>query len=93
MERIVATITIIGFIIGILIQVGTVGVFIGIYKSTIAFMQQQIEEIKNQAKEDKQELKNEMCKYNNVLSRMAVAENSIRSCHHRVDTLEGKPYV
>lgn len=82
MERIVATITIIGFIIGILIQVGTVGVFIGIYKSTIAFMQKQIEE-----------LKHDMRKYNNVLERLAVAENSIRSAHHRIDTFEGKPYV
>lgn len=79
MEKVVATITIVGFIIGILIQVGTVGVFIGIYKSTIAFMQKQIEE-----------LKQDMKRYNSILSRIAIAENSISTCHKRIDTIENR---
>ena len=78
------------FIFFVITQVLTTGIIIGVYKTTISFMQKQIEEIKNQAKEDKQELTNEMRRYNNVLSRIAVAETSIKAAHHRVDVIEGK---
>lgn len=71
---IIKIITVAGFVIGIVIQIVTVGIFIGIYKTTISFMQKQIEE-----------LREEMHRYNNVLSRLAVAENSISSCHRRID--------
>lgn len=54
-----------------------IGVFIGVYKTTINFMQQQIID-----------LKDEMHKYNNVLTRLAVAENTLKSLHHRLDDLE-----
>lgn len=54
-----------------------IGVFIGVYKTTINFMQQQIVD-----------LKDEMHKYNNVLTRLAVAENTLKSLHHRIDDLE-----
>ena len=54
-----------------------IGVFIGVYKTTINFMQQQISD-----------LKDEMHKYNNVLTRLAVAENTLKSLHHRIDDLE-----
>ena len=77
-------------IISVVIQLVAVGIFIGVYKTTIAFMQKQLEEIKDQIKEDKAELKADMKKYNNVLERIAVAENSISACHHRIDTIEGK---
>lgn len=77
-------------IVSVVIQLIAVGIFIGVYKTTIAFMQKQQEEIKQQIKEDKAELKADMKKYNNVLERIAVAENSISACHHRVDTIEEK---
>ena len=67
------------FVFFVITQLITVGIFIGVYKSTIAFMQVQIKE-----------LKEEMRKYNNVLSRLAVAENSIKSMHHRMDFFEEK---
>lgn len=67
------------FYMSIIIQLVAMGVVIGIYKTTIAFMQQQI-----------MELKADMRKYNNVLTRLAVAENSISSAHHRIDALEDK---
>lgn len=51
-------------------------------------MQEQIGEIKSDLKADKQELKEEMRKYNNVLERMIVAEQSTKSAHHRIDELE-----
>ena len=63
-------------IISVVIQLIAVGIFIGVYKTTIAFMQEQIKD-----------LKDDMRKYNNVLSRLAVAENSISSAHHRIDGL------
>lgn len=68
------------FVFMVIIQLITVGIFIGIYKTTINFMQLQIAE-----------LKDDMHKYNNVLTRLALAENSIKSAHKRIDEhIEGK---
>lgn len=64
------------FLLSIVIQLFAAGIMIGVYKATIGFMQQQISE-----------LKEDMRKYNNVLSRLAVAENSLKSLHHRVDEI------
>lgn len=75
-------------IISVVIQLVSVGVFIGVFKSTIAFMQQQIGEIKSDLKADKQELKDEMRRYNGILERMIIAEQSTKAAHHRIDTLE-----
>lgn len=86
-------------IISVVIQLISVGIFIGVFKTTITFMQQQIieikndlkadkEELKNMLKADKQELKNEMAKYNNMLERMVIVEQSTKASHHRIDTIE-----
>ena len=75
-------------IISVVIQLVSVGIFIGVFKTTISFMQQQIIEIKNDLKADKQELKEEMRKYNNVLERMVIDEQSTKAAHHRIDSLE-----
>lgn len=75
-------------ILSVVIQLISVGIFIGVFKTTISFMQEQIKDIKHTLKEDKQELKDEMRRYNDVLSRLSVAENSISSCHHRLDELK-----
>jgi predicted Holliday junction resolvase-like endonuclease len=75
-------------IISVVIQLVSVGIFIGVFKTTITFMQEQIGEIKSDLKTDKQELKEEMRKYNNVLERMIVAEQSTKSAHHRIDDME-----
>ena len=64
------------FLLSIVIQLFAAGIMIGVYKATIGFMQQQISE-----------LKEDMRKYNPVLSRLAVAENSLKSLHHRVDEI------
>ena len=66
-------------IISVVIQLIAIGIFIGVYKTTIAFMQEHIKD-----------LKEDMRKYNNSLSRIAVAENSISSAHHRIDSIEDK---
>lgn len=66
-------------VISVIIQLVAIGVFIGVYKTTIVFMQEQIKD-----------LKEDMRKYNNVLSRLAVAENSISSAHHRIDSMENQ---
>lgn len=63
----------------IIIQLVAIGVFIGVYKTTINFMQLQISE-----------LKEDMRKYNNILERMIRVEDSTKSAHHRLDNLEGK---
>lgn len=64
-------------IVSIIIQLVAIGIFIGVYKTTIAFMQDQIKE-----------LKNDMRKYNNILERMIRVEDSAKSAHHRLDTME-----
>lgn len=68
----------IGLLVSLVIQLIAVGVFIGVYKTTIAFMQVQI-----------QELKEDMRKYNNILERMIRVEDSTKSAHHRLDDLRG----
>lgn len=75
--NIITIITIIGFVLGLIIQIVSVGIFIGVNKSTIAFMQKQIEE-----------LKSDMRKYNNILERMIICEQSTKSAHHRIDGME-----
>ena len=75
-------------IISVVIQLISVGIFIGVFKTSLAFMQQQIGEIKNDLKADKQELKVEMKRYNSVLERMIIAEQSTKAAHHRLDTIE-----
>ena len=65
------------FIMSVGIQVLSIGIIIGIYKTTISFMQQQIAE-----------LKEDMRKYNNILERMICVEQSTKSAHHRIDALE-----
>lgn len=66
-------------IFSLVIQLVSVGIFIGVYKTTINFMQLQIEE-----------LKNDMRKYNNMLERMISCEASTKSAHHRIDSIEEK---
>lgn len=75
-------------IISVVIQLISVGIFIGVFKTTIAFMQQQIEKIEVALSNDKKELKDEMAKYNNMLERMIIAEQSTKAAHHRIDTIE-----
>lgn len=77
-------------IISVVIQLISVGIFIGVFKTSLAFMQQQIIEIKQNLKEDKQELKDEMKRYNSVLERMIIVEQATKSAHHRIDGLEQK---
>ncbi len=66
-------------IISVTIQLISIGIFIGMFKTTINFMQEQIKD-----------LKEEMRKYNNVLERMIIAEQSVKSAHHRIDGIEDK---
>lgn len=64
-------------VLSVVIQLIAIGIFIGVFKTTVAFMQEQI-----------RDLKEEMRKYNNVLERMIIAEQSVKSAHHRIDDME-----
>ena len=66
-------------IISVIIQLVAVGIFIGVYKTTIAFMGDEIKE-----------LKADMKKYNNVLERIIIVEQSTKSAHHRIDEIIDK---
>lgn len=63
----------------VVVQLLTAGICLGVYKCTVSFMQEEIAE-----------LKNDMKKYNNVLERLIRVEDSTKSAHHRLDTLENK---
>ena len=76
------------FVISLIVQLLILAFFVGIYVSTIRNMEKQIEELKETLHKDKQELKEDMRKYNNVLERMIIDEQSTKSAHHRLDRLE-----
>jgi len=63
-------------LVSVIIQLIAIGIFIGVYKTTISFMQLQIAE-----------LKEDMRKYNNVLERIIKVEQSCASAHHRIDEM------
>lgn len=77
------------FIITLIIQLLILAFFVGIYTATIKFMGKQIEDLKELLANDKKELKDEMAKYNNVLERMIITEQSVKSAHKRLDDLIG----
>lgn len=76
------------FVISLFVQLIILAFFVGIYVATIRFMGKQIEDLKEALFNDKKELKDEMKKYNNVLERMIITEQSTKSAHHRIDTFE-----
>lgn len=76
------------FVITLVIQLLILAFFVGIYTATIKFMGKQIEDLKETLLADKKELKDEMSKYNNVLERMIITEQSVKSAHKRIDDIE-----
>lgn len=86
------------FVISLVIQLLILAFFVGIYVATIRFMGKQIEDLKDslhinkrelnqKLDEDRRELKEEMRKYNNVLERLIINEQSTKSAHHRIDEI------
>ena len=65
-------------IFSIVIQLIAIGIFIGVYKATVSFMQLQIKE-----------LKEDMRKYNNMLERLIKTEQAVSSAHKRIDFIVG----
>lgn len=88
------------FVVSLFVQLLILAFFVGIYVATIRFMGREIEGLKQSLilnkKElnvkldaDRKELKDEMKRYNNVLERMIITEQSVKSAHKRIDTLIG----
>ena len=78
------------FVISLLIQLLILAFFVGVYVTTIKFMQAKIDEIKEALKEDKAELKSDMKRYNNYLERLIRLEDSDRAAHRRIDEIKDK---
>lgn len=89
------------FAISLIVQLVILAFFVGIYVATIKFMGTQIDDLKesltvnkkelnDKLDADRKELKDEMKKYNNVLERMIINEQSVKSAHHRIDEIVGK---
>ncbi len=64
-------------LIVIVINVVSAGIFIGGLAMSIKFIEQQIRRL--ESKQDK---------HNSLIERMAVVEQSTKSAHHRIDTIE-----
>ncbi len=77
----------IGLLISLIIQLIAVGIFIGVFKTTVVFMQKQLEKLEQTLIADKKELKEDMRKYNNVLERLIINEQAVKSAHHRLDEI------
>lgn len=89
------------FAISLVVQLVILAFFVGIYVATIKFMGTQIKDLKesltvnkkelnDKLDADRKELKDEMKKYNNVLERMIINEQSVKSAHHRIDEIVGR---
>lgn len=66
------------FLLVIVINVLTAGVFIGGLAMSIKFIEEQIKRL-----EEKQD------KHNNLIERMVKVEESTKSAHHRIDSIKG----
>jgi hypothetical protein len=67
------------FLLVIVINVLSAGLFIGGLATSIKFIEKQIKRL-----EEKQD------KHNNLIERMVKVEESTKSAHKRLDTIEGK---
>ncbi len=67
------------FLLVIVVNVLTAGIFLGGLAMSIKFIEQQIKRL-----EDKQD------KHNNLIERMVKVEESSKSAHKRIDDIEGK---
>ena len=63
----------------IIINITSAGIFIGGLAMSIKFIEEQIKRL--ETKQDK---------HNNLIERMAIVEQSVKSAHHRIDDLKGK---
>lgn len=64
------------FLLLIIINVLSTGIFLGGLSMSIRFIEEQIKRLEN--KQDK---------HNNLIERMAVVEQSTKSAHHRIDEI------
>ena len=69
------------FMLIIVVNVLTAGIFLGGLAMSIKFIEQQIQHL-----EEKQD------KHNNLIERMVKVEESTKSAHHRLDNIEGKKH-
>lgn len=69
------------FMLIIVVNVLTAGIFLGGLAMSIKFIEQQIKRL--EGKQDK---------HNNLIERMVKVEESTKSAHHRLDNIEGKKH-
>ena len=74
-----AVIALAGFIITLIIQIFSAGLFLGGLIFSIKYIEKQMKRL-----EEKQD------KHNNLIERMVRVEDSAKSAHHRIDGIEGK---
>lgn len=67
------------FLLVIVINILTAGIFIGGLSMSIKFIEEQIKRL-----EEKQD------KHNNLIERMVKVEESTKSAHHRIDSIKGE---
>lgn len=75
--------------ITVIVNIVAVSFFAGILKANQEHQKEMISLLKEDFKEHFKRLEDKQDKHNNLIERMATAENSIKSAHHRIDDMKG----
>ncbi len=82
-------IAIIGLFITIVINIATIAYFAGVLKSNQDHQKEMIDLLKEEFNKNFKRLEEKQDKHNNLIERMVHVEDSTKSAHHRIDSLEG----
>ena len=75
--------------ITVIINIVAVSFFAGILKSNQDHQKEMLQLLKEDFQSHFTRLEQKQDKHNNLIERMASAENSIKSAHHRIDDIKG----
>lgn len=81
-------ISFIGLFVTIIFDIGAIAFFAGSLKANQSHQEKIIEDLKENFKEHFSSLERKQDKHNNLIERMVVVEQSIKSAHHRIDDIE-----
>lgn len=76
-------------LVSIGVNVIAVAYFAGVHTESQKSLENSLEELKEHFKERFESLEKKQDKHNNLIERMAVVEQSVKSAHHRIDDAEG----
>lgn len=75
--------------ITVIVNIAVVAFFAGILKANQEHQKEMLQLLKEDFQGHFTRLEQKQDKHNNLVERMATAENSIKSAHHRIDDMKG----